>query len=86
MTPTNLSFENINACLSSSHNAVYPIKSRYFILHTSSHWFTSHMVTVKRPLRTFEHIIRLSPFHKSKLLMARKVYIYTTRIIYINSN
>ena len=66
---TNISFDNLNVCLSLS-----PIKSRYFTLHISSPWFTSHLATVKRSLRKLERNIHMSPSHKSKFLIARKAY------------
>ena len=71
---TNIYFDNLNLCLSFSLNALSPIKSRYFTLHISSHWFTSHLATVKRSLRKLEHKIHMSPSHKYKFLIVRKVY------------
>ena len=56
------------------------IKSRYFTLHISSPWFTSHLATVKRSLRKLERKIHMSPFHKSKFLIARKAYILELKL------
>ena len=71
---TNVSFDNLNVCLSSSLNALSPITSSYFTLHPSFPWFTSHLAIVQRSLRKLERWIHLSPFHKLKYLMVRKVY------------
>ena len=71
---TNIYFDNLNLCLSFSLNALSPIKYRYFTLHISSPWFTSHLATVKRSLRKLERKIHISPSHKYKFLIARKAY------------
>ena len=62
---TNISFDNPNLCLSFSLNALSPIKSRYFTLHISPPWFTSHLAMVKRSLRKLERKIHMSSSHKS---------------------
>ena len=74
LSSDHISFDFLNYCLSATLNNLVPLKSRYFTLHISSPWFSSHLVIMKRSLRKLERKILMSPSHKSKFLISRTAY------------
>ena len=48
LSSDHISFDFLNYCLSYTLNNLIPLKSRYFTLHTSSPWFSSHLAIMKR--------------------------------------
>ena len=74
LSSDHISFDFLNYCLSSTLNNLVPLKSRYFTLHTSSPWFSSHLAIMKRSLRKLERRIHQSSYHKYIFLEARMAY------------
>ena len=71
LSSDHISFEFLNYCLSSTLNNLVSLKSRYFILHTSSPWFSYHLSIMKRSVRKLKHRIHQSSYRKYVFLEAR---------------
>ena len=51
-----------------------PLNQVVLLSSPYSPWFTSNLAILKRSIKKLERRIHLSPFHKLKFVMARKVY------------